>query len=108
MNEKGVHIDPEKITDIQDWPTPKSRKELQYLNGVIISNAQYLPHLVTIMAPLTQLVSEDRVEWRPIHEEAIAQIKRLASETPVLRPISHTPGQSIFLFTDTSKVGAGA
>jgi hypothetical protein len=28
INEKGVHTDIEKIRGIQDWPTPKSRKEL--------------------------------------------------------------------------------
>jgi hypothetical protein len=43
INEKGVLRDPEKIGCIQDWPTPKARKELQHLNGVIIYYAQYLP-----------------------------------------------------------------
>jgi hypothetical protein len=36
INEKGVHTVPESIYGIQDWPTPRSRKELQYLNEVII------------------------------------------------------------------------
>jgi hypothetical protein len=59
IDEKGVQTDPKKISGIQYWPTPKSRKELQCLNGVIIYHAQYLPHLATVMAPLTDLISEN-------------------------------------------------
>jgi hypothetical protein len=73
----------------------------------------YLPcpvpaHSATVKAPLTDFISEDGFEWCPGHEEALAQIKRLASKTPVLRPISDSSGELIFLFTNLSKVGAGA
>jgi hypothetical protein len=60
------------------------------------------------MTPLTDLVSEDRFEWHPVNREVLAQIKRPASEIPVLRPISYTSGELIFLFTDASKVGVVA
>jgi hypothetical protein len=62
INEKEVYTDPEKIQGIQDWPIPKSRKELQRLNAAIIYHVQYLPDLATIMAPLTDLISEDGFE----------------------------------------------
>jgi hypothetical protein len=75
------------IQGIQDSLTPKSRKKLQCLNRVIIHHLQYLPHLATIMAALADHIVENGLEWHPVHEEALAQIKRLASETPVLRPI---------------------
>jgi hypothetical protein len=38
----------------------------------------------------------------------LGQIERLVSEIPVLRPISFTAGELIFLFTNASKVGLGA
>jgi hypothetical protein len=60
------------------------------------------------MAALRDLVSEDGFEWCPVDEEVLAPIKRLASETPVSMPICYTSGEPIFLFTDTSKLGAGA
>jgi hypothetical protein len=60
------------------------------------------------MALLTDLLSEDGFQYCPVREEVLEQIKRLTSETPVLRPISHTLGEQIFLFTDVSKVGPGA
>jgi hypothetical protein len=36
------------------------------------------------------------------------QIQRLTTEIPALRPIRYTLGELSFLFTDASKVGAGA
>jgi hypothetical protein len=60
------------------------------------------------MAPLTDLVSEDGFERCPVHEEALTQLTRLANEILVLRPISYTLGEPIYLCTDASKVGAGA
>jgi hypothetical protein len=62
IDEKGVHTDPEMIQGIQDWLTRKSKIELQCLNGVIIYHAQYLPHLATVMTPLTDLISENGFE----------------------------------------------
>jgi hypothetical protein len=58
-----IHIDPEKIQGIQDWPTPKSKKELQQFIGVVIYYAQFLPHLASITAPLSELISQDVFQW---------------------------------------------
>jgi hypothetical protein len=60
------------------------------------------------MTPLTDLVSEEKFEWHPVREEVLARIKKLPSERRVLRPLSYSIEESIFLFTDTSNVGAGA
>jgi hypothetical protein len=60
------------------------------------------------MAPLPDLVSEDGFQWHSVHVEALAQVKKLAGETPVLRCISYTSWEPIFLFTDAFKVGAQA
>jgi len=55
---QGIHADPEKIRGIQDWFTPKSKKELQKFIGVVIYHAQFLPHLSTALAPLSDLTSQ--------------------------------------------------
>jgi hypothetical protein len=60
------------------------------------------------MALLTDCASENGFEWCPVHEEALGQVKKVASKTLVLRPMSYTSGEPIFLSTNASKVGAGA
>jgi len=108
IDDQGIHADPEKIRGIQDWFTPKSKKELQKFIGVVIYHAQFLPHLSTALAPLSDLTSQEVFEWRPLHEEAFQQVKRLASTTIPLRPVNYSSPETIYLITDASKVGAGA
>ena len=39
IDDQGIHANPEKIREIQDWHTPKSKNELQTFIGVLIYNA---------------------------------------------------------------------
>jgi len=108
IDDQGIHADPEKIRGIQDWHTPKSKNELQTFIGVVIYHAQFLPHLATASAPLSGLLSQNEFEWRPLHEEAFQQVKHLAKNFTTLRPIDYQSRHPIYLFTNASKVGAGA
>jgi len=108
IDDEGIHADPEKIRGIQDWHTPKSKNELQTFIGVVIYHAQFLPHLATASAPLSDLLSQNEFEWRSLHEEAFQQVKHLAKNITTLRPIDYQSRHPIYRFTDASKVGAGA
>ena len=63
IDDQGIHADPAKIRGIQDWHTPKSKNELQFFIGVVIYHAQFLPHLATLSAPLSDLLSQNEFEW---------------------------------------------
>ena len=108
IDSRGISPDPEKIRSIKDWPTPKNKKQLQTLLGVVNYHAQFLPNLATTSAPLSDLTSQEEYEWRPLHEEAFQQVKRLANETLPLRPIDYKSTDTVYLITDASKVGVGA
>ena len=108
IDDQGIHADPEKIRGIQDWHTPKFKNELQTLIGVVIYHAQFLPHLATLSVPLLDLLSQSEFEWRPLHEESFQQIRMLTRSITPLRHIDYQSPHPIYLFTDASKVGAGA
>ena len=108
IDDQGIHADPEKIRGIRDWHTPKSKNELQTFIGVVIYHAQFLPHLATLSGPLSDLLSQSEFERRPLHEEAFQQIRTLTKCITALRPIDYQSPHPIYLFTDASKVGAGA
>ena len=108
IDDQGIHADPEKIRGIQDWFTPKSKKELQKFISEVIYHAQFLPHLSTALAPLSDLTSQEVFEWRPLHEEAFQQVQRLASRTIPLRPVNYSSPETIYIITDASNVGAEA
>ena len=108
IDDQGIHADPEKIRGIQDWHTPKSKNELYTFIGILIYHAQFLPHHTTASAPLSDLLSQNEFEWRLLHEEVFQQIKHLAKNITTLRPIDYQSPNPIYLFTNASKVGAGA
>ena len=62
IDDQGIHADPEKIRGIQDWHISKSKNKLQIFIGVVIYHAQFLPHLATLSAPLSDLLSQNEFE----------------------------------------------
>ena len=55
ITREGIKADPNKLTKIQDWPTPQTRKQLQAFLGLVNYVSQFMPHLATKAAPLTEL-----------------------------------------------------
>ena len=100
IDDQGIHVDPEKIRGIQDWHTPKSKNALQTFIGLVIYHAQFLPHLATASAPLSDLLSQNEFEWRPLHEEVFQQVKHLDKNITTLRPIDYQSRHPIYLFTN--------
>jgi len=57
IDDQGINADPEKTRGTQAWHTPKSKNELQTSMGVVIYHAQFLSHLATASAPISDLLS---------------------------------------------------
>ena len=62
IDDQRIHANPEKIEGIQDWHTHKSKTELQTFIGVVIYHAQFIPHLTTVSAQLSDLLSQNEFE----------------------------------------------
>jgi len=108
IDDQGIHADPRKIPGFQDWHTPKSRYELQTFISVVIYHAQFLPHLATASAPLSDLLSQNEFAWRPLNEEAIQQVNHLGKNITTVCPIDYQSRHPIYPLTDGFKVGACA
>jgi len=70
--------------------------------------SQFIPHIATITAPLTEL--SGNAEWlgTNLKEAAFEAVKRAADKHKVLRPIDYNKPDMIWLFTDASPTGTGA
>ena len=97
-----------KYEESKTGTPPNQKSELQTIIGVVKYHAQFLPHLATLSAPLSDLLSENEFEWRPLHEEAFQQIRTLTKSITTLCSIYYQSHHPIYLFTDASKVRAGA
>jgi len=107
VDDDRLHASPEKITRIGEWRTPKDRNELREFLGLVNYISQFLPYIVTITAPLTDLTGNEEFVRTPTHNTAFQNTKRLADDNEVIRPINHESGVPKWLITDASDTGVG-
>ena len=68
IDEKGLHINANKLTKLMDWPVPKTKKELHSFLGFMQFLATSIKAYAAIAAPLTSLLRQD-VAWKWGEEE---------------------------------------
>jgi len=108
IDDDGIHPAPEKIRTIMGWTRPESQKELQRFNGIVNYISQFIPHITTITALLTEVSGNAEWLWTDLQEAAFEAVKRAADKHKVLRPINYNKRDMIWLFTDASRTGTGA
>jgi hypothetical protein len=92
---------------IQSTPEPTSKKQLKSFLGLCNWLRDYVPHMATLIAPLTDLLSAKRAwKWTTLCQEAFNTLKDAISRPLKLhRPL---PNLKYVLQTDASKFGVGA
>jgi len=108
IHDDGIHPAPEKIRTIMDWTRPESQKELQPFNGMVNYISQFIPHIATITAPLTELSGKAEWLWMDLLEAVFEAVKQGGDKHQGLRPIDYNKANMIWLFTDSSPTGMGA
>src|SRR5258705_4146472 len=77
--------------------------------GMVNYLSQYVPHLSTYAAPLTQLCGSKALwKWRHIHRKAFEQLKDILAAEAILKPLDYESKEPIYLVTDASALGIGA
>jgi len=84
IDDDGIHTAPEKIWTIMDWTRPESQKELQRFNGMVNYISQFIPHIATITAPLTELCVNAEWLWTDLQEAAFERSSELQISTKSL------------------------
>jgi len=108
IDDDGIHPAPEKIRTIMDWTRPESQKEQQRFNGMVNYISQFIPHIATITALLTELSGNAEWLWTDQQEAAFEAVKQAADKQKVLRQIDYNKPDMISLGTDASPTGTGA
>ncbi|GAU48767.1 hypothetical protein TSUD_406100 [Trifolium subterraneum] len=89
LTERGIEANPYKCKAFFDYPTPKSKKSIQTLNGMLTSMARFVAKSAQHALPLFKLLrKETTFEWTEKCEGALQHLKRALSEPLVLtRPV---------------------
>ncbi|CAM4511130.1 unnamed protein product [Leuciscus chuanchicus] len=107
VDETGLHPVPEKVTAIQNAPSPKNVTELKAYLGLLNYYNKFLPNLSTVLAPVHQLLRKDeKWNWKEEQEVAFAQSKKMIQSVQVL--VHYDPQKDVILSCDASPYGLGA
>nr|KYP48877.1 Retrovirus-related Pol polyprotein from transposon 17.6 [Cajanus cajan] len=85
VSKNGVHVDPEKIKAIQEWPIPTNVSEVRSFHGLASFYRRFVPNFSTLASPLNELVKKDVVFlWQEKHNLAFQELKQKLTQAPVL------------------------
>ena len=88
VDSEGVSIKPAHIKQIEEWPVPSTKKELESFLGFVNYHRDYEPKFAHLSEPLYKFVSRSpggKIDLSPELIEAVFAIKKLLMEAPVLK-----------------------
>ena len=84
-NENGVHVDPEKIKAIQEWPTQQNVGDVRSFHGLASYHRRIDPNFSSLTSPLNELVKKDTPFcWMEKHEPTFQRLKAQLTNALIL------------------------
>ncbi|KAG3155132.1 hypothetical protein PC128_g22134 [Phytophthora cactorum] len=85
VSKNGVRADPEKVSSICSWTTPKSPTELRQWLGMANTLHKYTKNYAGLIQPLSSLLKKDvQWVWKPEHQAAFDSVKKSLPSAPIL------------------------
>ena len=83
--ENKVSIDPIKVAEVQEWPTPKSQTGIQTFLGFVNFYRHFIQDFSAIAQPLFNLIYSDQTwEWEDKEQTAFKALKMAVTSALVL------------------------
>jgi len=101
-----IKTDPDKVQAVQDFPQPRSVKQLRMILGMCGYYQRFVKNYASITAPLTDMLKKNNFVWTDERLLAFENLKASLCSAPVL----HSPDFSrpFSVQCDASKHGIGA
>ena len=105
VSAKGTSVDPRKLTNVEQWPTPENNKDIQKFMGLINYFREYIPMISKVAAPIDRLRNDPDVKthWTEEHTKSFESIKKILQSKALL----HYPdmNKKFYVATDASIYG---
>ena len=105
ISKDGIAVPPEYTKVVQEWPEPKTVKEVRTFLGKVSYYRRFIPKFSEIAAPLTDLTKkqeDDTLEFDARTKEAFNYLKAKLLESPILAYPRFDSKEPFILDTDWS------
>src|SRR5204863_1063362 len=106
ISEKGIEVDPEKVTIVQKYPTPTNVRLVRGFIGLCNYYRRFVKDFAKIATPLHDLLKGDHTfDWTSDCQSAFDKLKNALCTAPILAFPDFT--QMFKITTDASGTGLG-
>jgi hypothetical protein len=84
ISDGKVEMDPVKVAGVAEWPTPKSKREVQQFVGFVNFYRRFVKDFSHIARPLFEVTKKGEWKWGPEQQEAFEELRRRITSTPIL------------------------
>lgn len=109
----GVSMDSRRVAAVEEWPTPKTFKDVQVFLGFTNFYRRFIQNYSKIIAPLTNLTKGAKngkkpgpLAWGAGEEHAFRMLKAAFTQAPILR--HYHPEAKLRMETDASQFAISA
>lgn len=109
VSAEGVKPDPQKISVLKDYPTPKCTDDVKRFVAFCNYYRKFIPSFSETAMPLNKLTRKDeRFVWSEQCEQAFQKLKTALTTPPVLQYPNFNDNHEFILQTDASGVAVAA
>ena len=106
ISDGKVEMDPVKVAGVAEWPTPKSKKEVQQFVGFVNFYRRFILDFSHIARPLYDITGNAPWKWEKEQQQAFEELRRRVTSAPVL--ILPTDSDPFRIEADSSDFATGA
>jgi hypothetical protein len=107
ISAKMVEANPDKIREIREMEEPKTKKDIQKLNGLVAALNRFISRSTErSLLFFKALKGTGTIEWGPKQSKAFAELKEYVEKMAILSPPS--PSEPLFLNVAASKAAVNA
>ena len=84
VSSEGVSTDSEKVKVISEWPQPQAIRKIKSFHGLAIFCHRFIKSYSASVAPITDYLRNDGLQWTPVATKAFKEVKMLTTKALVM------------------------
>jgi len=85
VSDRGIQTDPKKIEAVQEWPVPRSVRDVRSVLGLASYYRRFVPDFASIASPLHAMLGKGKkFVWGSEEQESFDRLKSALTSSPAM------------------------